>query len=44
MISVFSLDWRSALGAGGRAVGRLADLTSIVFVYNVCAYLPAIGC
>jgi len=38
------LDWRSALGGLGAALfGRLADLTSIVFVYNVCAYLPAIG-
>ena len=24
-------------------LGRLADVTSIVFVYHICAYLPAIG-
>jgi len=30
-------------GLGAALFGRLADLTSIVFVYNVCAYLPAIG-
>ncbi|MGD0236253.1 MAG: MFS transporter, partial [Syntrophorhabdales bacterium] len=28
---------------GAALFGRLADLTSIGFVYNVCAYLPAIG-
>ncbi len=35
-----------AFGMGGIAaavLGRLADATSIVFVYRVCAYLPAIG-
>jgi len=25
------------------SVGRLADATSIDFVYHVCAYLPVIG-
>jgi FSR family fosmidomycin resistance protein-like MFS transporter len=30
-------------GLGAAALGRLADLTSITFVYQVCAYLPAIG-
>ncbi len=35
-----------AFGMGGIAaavLGKLADVTSIVFVYRVCAYLPAIG-
>ena len=30
-------------GLGAAALGRLADLTSIEFVYRVCAFLPAIG-
>ena len=30
-------------GVGAALFGRLADLTSIAFVYKVCAYLPAIG-
>jgi FSR family fosmidomycin resistance protein-like MFS transporter len=30
-------------GIGAAALGKLADMTSIVFVYKVCAYLPAIG-
>ena len=30
-------------GLGAALLGRLADMTSIGFVYNVCAYLPAIG-
>jgi FSR family fosmidomycin resistance protein-like MFS transporter len=30
-------------GIGAAVLGRLADMTSIVFVYKVCAYLPAIG-
>ena len=30
-------------GLGAALFGRLADLTSIDFVYRVCAYLPAIG-
>jgi len=30
-------------GLGAALFGRLADLTSIGFVYRVCAYLPAIG-
>jgi FSR family fosmidomycin resistance protein-like MFS transporter len=30
-------------GIGAAVLGRLADITSIVFVYKVCAYLPAIG-
>jgi FSR family fosmidomycin resistance protein-like MFS transporter len=30
-------------GLGAAILGWLADLTSIGFVYQVCAYLPAIG-
>jgi FSR family fosmidomycin resistance protein-like MFS transporter len=30
-------------GVGAALFGRLADMTSIAFVYKVCAYLPAIG-
>jgi FSR family fosmidomycin resistance protein-like MFS transporter len=30
-------------GLGAAALGRLADLTSIGFVYQVCAYLPLLG-
>lgn len=30
-------------GIGAAALGKLADLTSIEFVYQLCAYLPAIG-
>jgi len=30
-------------GGGAAALGQLADLTSIEFVYRVCAFLPAIG-
>ena len=30
-------------GLGAALFGRLADLTSIGFVYSVSAYLPAIG-
>jgi len=30
-------------GLGAAALGRLADTTSIGFVYQVCAFLPAIG-
>jgi FSR family fosmidomycin resistance protein-like MFS transporter len=30
-------------GIGAAVLGRLADLTSIDFVYRVCAFLPAIG-
>jgi len=30
-------------GVGSAALGKLADRTSIDFVYHVCAYLPAIG-
>jgi FSR family fosmidomycin resistance protein-like MFS transporter len=30
-------------GLGAAALGRLADATSIAFVYQVCAFLPAIG-
>jgi MFS transporter, FSR family, fosmidomycin resistance protein len=30
-------------GIGAAVLGRLADLTSIDFVYHVCAWLPAIG-
>ena len=31
-------------GIGAALLGWLADQTSIVFVYHVCAFLPAIGC
>ncbi len=30
-------------GIGAAVLGRLADATSVVFVYDVCAFLPAIG-
>jgi FSR family fosmidomycin resistance protein-like MFS transporter len=30
-------------GIGAAVLGKLADHTSIVFVYHVCAFLPAIG-
>jgi FSR family fosmidomycin resistance protein-like MFS transporter len=30
-------------GVGAALLGRLADHTSITFVYQVCSYLPAIG-
>lgn len=30
-------------GIAAAALGKLADITSIGFVYNVCAYLPLIG-
>ncbi len=30
-------------GIGAAVLGHLADVRSIVFVYHVCAYLPAIG-
>ena len=30
-------------GLGAAALGRLADATSIAFVYHVCPSLPAIG-
>jgi FSR family fosmidomycin resistance protein-like MFS transporter len=30
-------------GIGAAVLGKLADLTSVIFVYKVCAYLPAIG-
>jgi MFS transporter, FSR family, fosmidomycin resistance protein len=30
-------------GIGAALLGRLADATSITFVYRLCAYLPAIG-
>jgi FSR family fosmidomycin resistance protein-like MFS transporter len=30
-------------GLGAAAFGKLADYTSIAFVYQVCAFLPAIG-
>ncbi len=30
-------------GIGAAVLGQLADKTSIVYVYHVCAYLPAIG-
>ena len=30
-------------GVGAALLGELADLTSLTFVYHVCAFLPAIG-
>ena len=30
-------------GIGAAVLGNLADMTSVEFVYNVCAFLPAIG-
>jgi FSR family fosmidomycin resistance protein-like MFS transporter len=30
-------------GIGAAALGELADLTSIEFVYQLCAFLPALG-
>jgi FSR family fosmidomycin resistance protein-like MFS transporter len=30
-------------GIGAAVLGRLADATSIAFVYHLCSYLPAIG-
>ena len=30
-------------GIGAAILGRIADATSIFFVYKICAYLPAIG-
>jgi FSR family fosmidomycin resistance protein-like MFS transporter len=30
-------------GIGAAVLGKLADMTSIDFVYRVCAFLPAIG-
>jgi len=30
-------------GIGAAILGRIADATSILFVYKICAYLPAIG-
>jgi len=30
-------------GLGAAALGKLADVTSIAFVYQVCAYLPLLG-
>jgi FSR family fosmidomycin resistance protein-like MFS transporter len=30
-------------GIGAAVLGKLADRTSIDFVYRVCAFLPAIG-
>jgi MFS transporter, FSR family, fosmidomycin resistance protein len=30
-------------GLGSAVLGKLADLTSITFVYHVCSFLPLIG-
>ncbi len=30
-------------GIGAAVLGRLADMTSIIFVYKLCAYLPTLG-
>jgi FSR family fosmidomycin resistance protein-like MFS transporter len=44
MISGVFFGFAFGLGGIGAAVlGELADKTSIIFVYHVCAFLPAIG-
>lgn len=44
MISGLFFGFAFGLGGIGAAVlGKLADVRGIVFVYHVCAYLPAIG-
>lgn len=44
MISGLFFGFAFGLGGIGAAVlGELADVTNIIFVYKVCAYLPAIG-
>jgi FSR family fosmidomycin resistance protein-like MFS transporter len=30
-------------GIGAAVLGKIADMTSIIYVYQLCAYLPAIG-
>jgi FSR family fosmidomycin resistance protein-like MFS transporter len=30
-------------GIGAAVLGHVADLTSITYVYEICAWLPAIG-
>jgi FSR family fosmidomycin resistance protein-like MFS transporter len=30
-------------GIGAAALGKLADATSLGFVYHLCAYLPLLG-
>jgi MFS transporter, FSR family, fosmidomycin resistance protein len=30
-------------GIGAAVLGKIADMTSIVYVYHLCAYLPALG-
>jgi FSR family fosmidomycin resistance protein-like MFS transporter len=30
-------------GIGAAVLGRVADMTSIGFVYHICSFLPAIG-
>jgi FSR family fosmidomycin resistance protein-like MFS transporter len=30
-------------GVGAAALGRLADATSITYVYRLCSFLPALG-
>ena len=30
-------------GIGAAVLGKIADATSIIHVYQLCAYLPAIG-
>jgi FSR family fosmidomycin resistance protein-like MFS transporter len=32
-----------AAGIGAAVLGQLADVTSVTFVYRVCAFLPVIG-
>jgi len=32
-----------AAGVGAAALGKLADMTSVNFVYSVCSFLPALG-
>jgi FSR family fosmidomycin resistance protein-like MFS transporter len=30
-------------GIGAALLGRLADMTSLAYVYQLCSFLPAIG-
>jgi FSR family fosmidomycin resistance protein-like MFS transporter len=30
-------------GVGAAVLGKIADLTSITFVYQLCAFLPLLG-
>jgi FSR family fosmidomycin resistance protein-like MFS transporter len=30
-------------GLGSAILGKLADMTSVEYVFNICAYLPLLG-